>query len=84
LQVLMEHQREIQRVNYRRHIGEIIEVMVEAQNAVRAQWIGRTSQNKTLNFSVPAGVQPEIGSYHQVRVTQAFPNSLAGEFVAQS
>jgi tRNA-2-methylthio-N6-dimethylallyladenosine synthase len=82
LQVLMEHQREIQRINYRKHIGQIIEVMVEAENAARAQWIGRTSQNKTLNFSVPAGVQPEIGSYHHVLVTQAFPNSLAGELSA--
>jgi tRNA-2-methylthio-N6-dimethylallyladenosine synthase len=83
LQVLMEHQREIQRLNYRKHIGEILEVMVESENRARAQWVGRTSQNKTLNFSVPPGVQPEIGSYHQVRVTQAFPNSLAGEFVAR-
>jgi tRNA-2-methylthio-N6-dimethylallyladenosine synthase len=84
LQILMERQREIQRVNYRKHIGEVLEVMVEAENAARAQWIGRTSQNKTLNFTVPQGMQPEIGSYHHVRVTQAFPNSLAGEFVAPS
>lgn len=81
LQILMEHQREIQRANYRKHIGETIEVMVEAENATRAQWIGRTSQNKTLNFTVPQTVQPEIGSYHQVLVTQAFPNSLVGELV---
>jgi tRNA-2-methylthio-N6-dimethylallyladenosine synthase len=81
LQVLMERQREIQRVNYRKHIGQVLEVMVEAENVARKQWIGRTSQNKTLNFSVPAGVQPEIGSYHQVLVTQAFPNSLVGELV---
>ncbi len=84
LQVLMERQREIQRSNYRNHIGETLEVMVEAENGARAQWIGRTSQNKTLNFSVPADVQPEIGSYHHVRVTQAFPNSLAGELVTKS
>jgi tRNA-2-methylthio-N6-dimethylallyladenosine synthase len=84
LQVLMERQREIQRANYRRHIGEILEVMVEAENAARSQWIGRTSQNKTLNFSVPREFRPQIGSYHQVRVTQAFPNSLVGELVAQS
>jgi tRNA-2-methylthio-N6-dimethylallyladenosine synthase len=83
LQVLMKYQREIQRINYRKHIHEIIEVMVEAENRARSQWVGRTSQNKTLNFSVPSGVQPEIGSYHQVLVTQAFPNSLAGEFVAR-
>lgn len=81
LQILMERQREIQRANYRKHIGEIIEVMVEAENAPRKQWVGRTSQNKTLNFCVPAGMQPEVGSYHHVLVTQAFPNSLVGELV---
>ena len=32
LQVLLDRQREIQRVNYSRHIGEIMEVMVEGQN----------------------------------------------------
>ncbi len=79
LQVLMDRQREIQRANYRKHIGDVLEVMVEAENPARGQWVGRTSQNKTLNFTVPAGVQPEIGSYHQVLVTQAFPNSLVGE-----
>lgn len=82
LQILMERQREIQRANYRKHIGQILEVMVEGENAPRAQWIGRTSQNKTLNFSVPPGVQPGIGSYHHVLVTQAFPNSLVGELVS--
>ncbi len=84
LQILMERQREIQRANYRNHIGEVLEVMVEAENTARSQWIGRTSQNKTLNFSVPQGVQPEIGSYHHVLVTQAFPNSLVGQLVTNS
>ncbi len=50
LQILMEHQREIQRVSYRRHVGQVIEVMVEGKNTARGQMIGRTSQNKTLNF----------------------------------
>ncbi len=84
LQMLMERQREIQRANYRNHIGEVLEVMVEAENAARGQWVGRTSQNKTLNFSVPEGVQPEIGSYHHVLVTQAFPNSLVGQLVTKA
>lgn len=83
LQILMERQREIQRANYRKQIGQVLEVMVEAENAARSQWVGRTSQNKTLNFSVPHGVQPGIGSYHHVLVTQAFPNSLVGELVVQ-
>jgi len=80
LQVLQEHQRELQRESYRRHIGQVLEVMVEGKNATRGQMIGRTSQNKTLNFVVEEGrAEPKIGQYVPVRVTQAFPNSLLGE-----
>src|SRR5271167_3606715 len=81
LQVLQEHQRELQRSSYRRHLGQIIEVMVEGKNHARGQIIGRTSQNKTLNFVVNSGPEPRIGEYLRVLVTQAFPNSLLGEMV---
>ncbi len=80
LATLNERQREIQRANYSRHIGELIEVMVEGFQPARGQITGRTSQNKTLNFTVHEGVSaPEVGAYVQVRVTHAYPNSLAGE-----
>jgi len=79
LQVLQEHQREIQRVSYRRHIGQVVEVMVEGKNTSRGQMTGRTSQNKTLNFVVNDRPEPKIGSYVPVLVTQSFPNSLLGE-----
>ena len=79
LQVLQEHQREIQRVSYRRHIGQVLEVMVEGKNTSRGQMTGRTSQNKTLNFVVNDRPEPKIGSYVPVLVTQSFPNSLLGE-----
>ena len=78
LQGLQERQREIQRIRYRRHLGQIIEVMVEGRNSARGQMIGRTSQNKTLNFVVDGGREPDIGKYVNVEVTQAFPNSLLG------
>ena len=82
LQILMERQREIQRANYARHLGSVLEVMIEGENAARGQWIGRTSQNKTLNFSVPNGSSvPGIGQYVQARVTRTLPNSLVGEMV---
>ena len=58
LQILMEHQREIQRANYRRHVGQVLEVMVEGKNTARGQMIGRTSQNKTLNFVVNGQPEP--------------------------
>jgi tRNA-2-methylthio-N6-dimethylallyladenosine synthase len=82
LTILLERQRQIQKTNYSRHIGEICEVMVEGKNDARGQWIGRTSQNKTLNFTTLAGAVPSIGDYAQVRVTTSFPNSLLGEMVA--
>ncbi len=82
LQILQEHQREIQRVGYRRHVGCVLEVMVEGKNTARGQIIGRTSQNKTLNFTVGDKREPRIGDYLNVQVTQAFPNSLLGEMVS--
>lgn len=81
LQILQERQREIQRASYRRHLGQILEVMVEGKNAARGQVIGRTSQNKTLNFVTDGQPDPAIGDYVQVKVTQVFPNSLLGQMV---
>jgi len=81
LAILNEKQREIQRERYKRHIGLTIEAMVEGKNDARGQWIGRTSQNKTLNFTAVEGQNVSVGSYVQVLVTTSFPNSLVGEMV---
>ena len=78
LQILQEHQREIQRERYKRHLGQTLEVMVEGKNTARGQIIGRTSQNKTLNFVTNGASEPRIGDYVNVEVTQVFPNSLLG------
>ena len=81
LNVLLETQRATQKASYQRHLGQQIDVMVEGRNEARQQWMGRTSQNKTLNFTAPEGVKLEQGSYVPVCVTVAFPNSLLGEMV---
>ena len=81
LQILLDRQREIQRVNYQRHVGQVIDVMVEGHNKQREQVIGRSSQNKTVNFAPGQLIMPALGSYVSVRVTAAFPNSLVGEAV---
>jgi tRNA-2-methylthio-N6-dimethylallyladenosine synthase len=81
LTILQDTQREIQRITYKKHMGQTIEVLVEGKNEARKQWVGRTSQNKTLNFSAPNGVVPSLGSYVPVLTTVAFPNSLLGEMV---
>ena len=79
LAVVLERQRQIQTELNQRHVGEILEVMVEGRNEARGQWIGRTTHNKVLNFSAPGHLRPGIGSYQDVRVTATFPNSLLGE-----
>jgi tRNA-2-methylthio-N6-dimethylallyladenosine synthase len=79
--LLQDKQRELQRRSYQRHIGQILEVMVEGRNEARGQWVGRTSQNKVLNFKAPEAKQLANGSYAPVLVTTSFPNSLAGEIV---
>jgi tRNA-2-methylthio-N6-dimethylallyladenosine synthase len=81
LQVLLDRQREIQRVNYAKHLGEIVEVMVEGQNPARGQVSARSSQNKPVNFTWPHPIAPAPGSYVQVKITNTHPNSLVGEAV---
>ena len=81
LAVLNERQKQIQTHRNRRHIGQVIEVMVEGKNPARKQWIGRTSQIKVMNFTAPEGRELKTGSYVSVVVTGSFPNSLIGELV---
>ncbi len=83
LQILLDRQRELQRISYERHLEQVMEVMVEGHNRQRNQIIGRSSQNKTVNFTPANGglIFPAIGSYQTVRVTQTFPNSLLAEAV---
>ncbi len=81
LAVLQEHQKGIQTRRNQRHVGQTVEVMVEGHNPVRGQFIGRTSQNKPLNFTIPTGLEAAVGSYVRVHVVQSFPNSLLGEMV---
>jgi tRNA-2-methylthio-N6-dimethylallyladenosine synthase len=75
-------QRDISTQRNSRHLGVILEAMVEGYNGARQQWIGRTSQNKVFNFTAAAAANLNPGDYVQVRVTATFPNSLAGEMVS--
>jgi tRNA-2-methylthio-N6-dimethylallyladenosine synthase len=81
LQSLMDRQREIQRINYAKHLGETVEVMVEGVNPSRGQIAGRSTQNKPVNFTTPQPIAPAPGTYMQVRITATHPNSLVGEAV---
>ena len=81
LQVVLDRQREIQRVNYARHLGEVMEVMVEGHHPTRGQVVGRSSQNTPVNFTCAGPIAPAPGSYLQVKITGTHPNSLVGEAV---
>ena len=83
LLTLQEKQRAIQIRRNAEWIGRIQEVMVEGRNQALGQWIGRTSDNRTLNFSHPGSNGDSlVGRYLPVRVTRSGPNSLVGESVS--
>src|SRR3954462_10723029 len=80
LLTLQEKQRAIQIRRNAELIGSIQEVLVEGRNQALGQWIGRTSCNRTLNFSHPdTNGNSLVGTYLTVRVTRSGPNSLVGE-----
>ena len=82
---VQERQRGIQIRRNALLTGSVLEVMVEGYNQATGQWIGRTSQHRTLNFTDAMHAAPNgdtlTGSYLDVRVTRAGPNSLVGERV---
>jgi tRNA-2-methylthio-N6-dimethylallyladenosine synthase len=83
-QYLQERQRSIQMRRNAQYVGTVEEVHVEGFNKATSQWIGRTSQHKTLIFVDGATPSPEpgstlLGQYMEVLVTRAGPNSLAGQ-----
>ena len=80
LAILVERQRAIQIRRNAERIGTIQEVLVEGRQQALGQWIGRTSDNRTLNFTHPeTNGESLVGKYLPVRVTRSGPNSLVGE-----
>jgi tRNA-2-methylthio-N6-dimethylallyladenosine synthase len=83
LVIVQEKQRAIQIRRNAMLIGGVREVLVEGRNPALGQWIGRTSDNRTLNFTVADSDGHDLaGKYLQVRVTRSGPNSLVGESVS--
>jgi tRNA-2-methylthio-N6-dimethylallyladenosine synthase len=80
LAILQEHQRQIQIRRNARYLDRVEECLVEGYNKATGQWMGRTSQHKTLNF-LRGGDAELIGQYVNVKVTRSGPNSLVGELV---
>ncbi len=85
LQELQGRQRAIQVRRNAALIGSTEEALVERRNRKYGQWVGRTTQNRVLNFSDPAALAPGRdlrGTYCQVRVTASGPYSLVGELAS--
>ena len=86
LSIVQEKQRRIQLRRNADLIGREEEVLVEGRREKWQQWIGRTTQNRVLNFGDPAGLAGDVdlrGEYCRVRVTASGPNSLVGEMLSR-
>jgi tRNA-2-methylthio-N6-dimethylallyladenosine synthase len=88
LAIVQETQRGIQVRRNAVCVGTEQEVLVEGLREATLQqptqqWIGRTSQNRVVNFTAPAHQERRLlGEYRRVRITRAGPNSLVGEIAA--
>jgi len=61
-------------------VGSQQKVLVERHSTKDASmYAGRTENNRVVNFSAEADI---IGRFVSVRITEALPNSLRGEFIA--
>ncbi len=85
LAILQELQRRIQRKHNEARLGMHENALVERFRDKFQQWVGRTTQNRVLNFDDPNGIALDenlLGSYCTVRVTKAGPHALIGELVS--
>src|SRR5467141_609588 len=77
LAILQHRQREIQAAKNARLVGERFEVLVSGKSRRENQWSGYTTAHRMINFASQESAL--LGTYVQVRVTGAGPNSLVGE-----
>lgn len=74
---LQDLQRDIQGELYREMVGRVESVLVDSTSRRRGHELsGRTSGNTIVNFEGPESL---IGSFVDVRITDAAPNTLRGE-----
>jgi tRNA-2-methylthio-N6-dimethylallyladenosine synthase len=77
LAVVQEKQREIQAARNAELAGHTFEVLVSGKSRRENQWTGYTTSHRMINFA--SQERALLGTYVQVRVTGAGPNSLVGE-----
>jgi tRNA-2-methylthio-N6-dimethylallyladenosine synthase len=76
LGVLQEKQREIQIATNADLVGQTFEVLVSGKSRRENQWNGYTTSHRMINFA--SQERELLGTYVQVRVTDAGPNNLVG------
>jgi tRNA-2-methylthio-N6-dimethylallyladenosine synthase len=76
LAVLQEKQREIQSERNATLVNTVFDVLVSGKSRRENQWSGHTSCHRVVNFT--SQQQNLLGTYVQVQVTGAGPNSLVG------
>jgi tRNA-2-methylthio-N6-dimethylallyladenosine synthase len=79
LAILQEKQRVIQTARHATLVGKTFEVLVSGKSRRENQWSGYTSSHRVVNFSSLG--KELLGTYVEVHVTGATPNSLVGEHV---
>jgi len=76
---LEELQRRIQNTKYNRHLGRVVEVLVEGKSArSESDYTGHTRCHKVVNFPAKEEID---GKTVCVKITGVKPNSLYGELV---
>ena len=76
LERLLELQRRHTREICQTYIGCVMSVLVEGEGKLPGQVSGKADIGRTVNFS---GDRSLIGSFADVRIVKAYPNSLLGE-----
>jgi tRNA-2-methylthio-N6-dimethylallyladenosine synthase len=79
LGILQEKQREIQSEHNATLVNTKFEVLVSGKSRREDQWSGHTSCHRVINFT--SQERNLLGTYVQVQVTGAGPNSLVGELL---
>ena len=82
---LVEHQRTILIRNNAAYVGSVEEVHVEYFNNATGQWVGKSMQHKTVNFTHADGPAARLeGTYLDVVVTRSGVASLVGEAIEEA
>jgi len=78
LKIVQELQKDIQRRNNAKCLGEVAEVLVDGRARSRVAIAGRTSENRIVNFDGPEEL---VGQLASVKITGYGANSLTGIWI---